>query len=744
MFGQQQPQQRSYCWPGTRIPILDEIDHWATATTSSSSLIYWLADAPGSGKSTIAASLAEVWRSNGILGGYYDFETSNSIYAPEENDGSLVPGIGDIVDALCEALATQLGAAYPELSSLVFRALSDVHCSPPASSLRSLSRQLALAILDPLKTLQRARYGLQPHAKILFILDSIEKCPPHHRAAILQVIKDVNSAQTGTKFLLIGGLPTIGDNGDISDELLDCPPSILTRGSINIHSASNMADILLYLTSQFHVHAPRFNRHSQFRVALIEPTIRALMNRAEGLILWASLAFEILLMADNPTRMLLSLVEEDALADVNGLYLELVLTAQSNLDVLNKLRVPAPKGGKENRLEDISTGASTSPVTPVFPEAFPRNALASVLSALGYAAELLSVAALAEFTGLGLERTVLILDLLSLVIDSSQSSLRGSTSQPYLAQASSSRVNLSTTRSTPSPNLATPKPKKRASSAPRKSSFSPPRRQPRPLSSYGVPIFPVSPTSGNLSPSPDSSKPSDMETRSTRNSSPSGSRNLLAPSAGNLTLPLPSVAQAGRVVGDHSTRANVRIRHTTFREWIRLPHPPTLLSCLTGMGTVEEGDLRFVIAPSLEGAHAMLAKGCLGFIRTTTLTAEQVEERCRDAGAEDGNENEMRHGKDGGDIFEDDVLSYACRYWAYHCAELLKSLTAVQQHSEVYMSSSSSLGSRWKGIRGEMLEFFTRRLLWWVEVSVALRCTARGRRGLKALREVFMVYPSTL
>jgi hypothetical protein len=747
-------QQHSYCWPGTRIPILDEIDHWATSTITShgspsstsinTSLIYWLADIPGSGKSAIAASLVEEWRSKGILGGFYDFGTSNVVHVPELETGEgLVPGIGDITDALCEVWATQLGSAFPEISSPILRALSDIHRSPRSSSSRSFSNQLKQLVLDPLKTLQRARHDLQPHTKIIFVLDSIDECPPPHRTAILQAIKSVSTSRGGVKFFLISGLPTSESENDISVELLESPASLVTRGSINIHSASNMADILLYLTSQFQVHAAQFHNHSQFRTALIEPTIRVLAKRAEGLILWAMLAFEMLLTAENPTRMLLNLVEEDALSDVRGLYLELMLTAQFNLDILNELRAPpsAPREDTGNRGEEPST-SSAGPSMPVgvlprVPEAFPKNALAAVVSAVGYATEVLSVAAIAELTGLGLERTVIILDLLSTVLDHSYSSTGRSTSQPHVALTSSSRVNLVTGNAPPVSPL---KPRKRSASTPRKSSFSPPRKASRPASSHGIPRFLHSPMSANFASTSGGARRPSSDMTNQQQGQDSGSsthRSLQAPSKRNTTLavPFPSTAHSGH---GGATGRTVRIRHVTFREWVHLPHPPTLLSCLTGKGSAEEDDLRFLIAPSREGAHAMLAKGCFGIIRTTNLTPQQLEDRDR-GGTAEGCSDDSAKGSDAGDASEDEVVSYACRYWAHHCAEMLSSLTATRQRSEIYMSISSTIGPRWKAIRGDMLEFFTRKLLWWVDTSIALNCVPQGIRGLKGLRDILEV-----
>ncbi|CAG8605914.1 15623_t:CDS:2, partial [Acaulospora colombiana] len=86
----------------------------------------------------------------------------------------------------------------------------------------------------------------------------------------------------------------------------------------------------------FQLNAPRFHNEAQFRSALIEPTIRVLAKKANGLFLWAQLAFEVFLSAENPTKSLLNLVEEDALATIDGLYLEMLLLIQVKLDRKDK------------------------------------------------------------------------------------------------------------------------------------------------------------------------------------------------------------------------------------------------------------------------------------------------------------------------------------------------------------------------------------------------------------------------
>ena len=50
--------RRAVCTPGTRVRILGEITRWANDTSSESQSVYWLSGQAGSGKSTIAYTIA--------------------------------------------------------------------------------------------------------------------------------------------------------------------------------------------------------------------------------------------------------------------------------------------------------------------------------------------------------------------------------------------------------------------------------------------------------------------------------------------------------------------------------------------------------------------------------------------------------------------------------------------------------------------------------------------------------------
>ncbi|KAG8793774.1 hypothetical protein FRC17_008379, partial [Serendipita sp. 399] len=512
-------------------------------------------------------------------------------------DGARKPVGGRVIDTLCESWAAQLGSEFPELTPLIVQALSDLHRTQPQSASRSFPHQFNSLILQPLRQLQRSKHDLAPQAKILFVLDTVDACSQEERREILRGLKGINASH-GIKILLVSELPSTEGLSDIAAELIDTSTStsspinpspsatIILRGSINIHSASNVADILLYLTSRFQQHANTFHSHPQFRPALIEPTIRVLAKRAEGIFLWAKVAFEMLLSADNPTRMLLNLIEEDSLSDLNGLYLECVLEAQTRLNTIQE-----SNKGKQREQGLV----------------YPRNSLAVILSCVAYATEVLSISTLAAMSTLGVDRVLTIVHLLSALLEISGSSPLDMTGPSLLSKRRSEEFRSSSFAKLPAaqastisiPNMSSPsmppfQPPRSSSKRPksanaRKTSFSPAAKK---RASRPSPKAASSPISGTAPISTAEGHPlySGLEGPPPWEELQSPAGGFLSPSdASPVTNRQEQYIKGGSSAFDHSL---VRVRHSTMRDWICRQHPPTLLSSLMGKGAMEEDDLR--------------------------------------------------------------------------------------------------------------------------------------------------------
>ncbi|CAG8745919.1 307_t:CDS:2, partial [Acaulospora colombiana] len=204
-----QQSQYTYCWPGTRSTLLDDMDHWAETSTSDNSLVYWLADVAGSGKSTIAQSLADDWRDRKILGGHHDFALRLKRFDY------------DFIPEMFESWSNQLAATFPERAGPINQAREELKSSSVELNW-SFEDYLRFLVLQPLSNLQRAHHGLSPQAKIVFILDSLDECPPDICAKIVQGLKIVNASH-GVKFLLISRVYPGNHESDLTTEILQLP-----------------------------------------------------------------------------------------------------------------------------------------------------------------------------------------------------------------------------------------------------------------------------------------------------------------------------------------------------------------------------------------------------------------------------------------------------------------------------------------------------------------------------------------
>ncbi|PYH91216.1 hypothetical protein BO71DRAFT_433082 [Aspergillus ellipticus CBS 707.79] len=142
-----------FCLEGTRKEILQNIETWAEAEDEN--CIFWLSGMAGTGKSTIARSVAQMFTDKNCLGASFFFargqrERAESIY--------FIP-----------TLAKQLARTVPDLVSH----LSDVIKQDESIPYKSLSAQWSSLILDPLSNLG---YSLMAPLVLVLVIDALDEC----------------------------------------------------------------------------------------------------------------------------------------------------------------------------------------------------------------------------------------------------------------------------------------------------------------------------------------------------------------------------------------------------------------------------------------------------------------------------------------------------------------------------------------------------------------------------------------
>jgi len=145
---------------GTRVDILQKVHLWVK---SKQPLLFWMSGMAGTGKSTIAQSVAEAYDQNGSLCASFFF--SRDQQARRETR------------LLFQTIAFQLGCAYPALKLQIAKALED-----PTVLNSTLKRQLRQLILDPISEISDTF-----SSPVVVVLDALDEC--EEEDAISRIIR---------------------------------------------------------------------------------------------------------------------------------------------------------------------------------------------------------------------------------------------------------------------------------------------------------------------------------------------------------------------------------------------------------------------------------------------------------------------------------------------------------------------------------------------------------------------------
>ncbi|KAF9783107.1 hypothetical protein BJ322DRAFT_136413 [Thelephora terrestris] len=167
---------RRGCLKGTREAVLDEIESWSK--DYSLSPVYWLNGLAGTGKSTIAQTIAERLFADGRLGASFfcsrDFEDRRDLRY------------------IFPTLAIQLAHSHPEFRSILVALIR----SKPSIVHESLCNQMESLIVRPLSTL---------NVSTVIIIDALDECADEEpQSAILSVMGRLVEGIPTIKFLITG------------------------------------------------------------------------------------------------------------------------------------------------------------------------------------------------------------------------------------------------------------------------------------------------------------------------------------------------------------------------------------------------------------------------------------------------------------------------------------------------------------------------------------------------------------
>jgi hypothetical protein len=179
LFDSFMDQNEDKCLRGTREELLQQVQHWGMSGDRG---IFWLSGMAGTGKSTIARTVAQMFKEHGILGASFFFKRGR---ADRSSAAKLFPTI-----------VKQLAVHIPQMISGVQKAVDD----DPTIGGKSLEKQFKQLILQPLLAVKQG----QAMSPTVVVIDALDECEPKEdlRTVLALLAKAVIATGTTIRFFL--------------------------------------------------------------------------------------------------------------------------------------------------------------------------------------------------------------------------------------------------------------------------------------------------------------------------------------------------------------------------------------------------------------------------------------------------------------------------------------------------------------------------------------------------------------
>ena len=284
---------RPECLENTRVQTLQDIYGWLSGTGYQNILL--LTGGAGTGKSTIATTVAESCRRSGYLGCHLFFIRGKS-------DPSTV----------LRTISYNLAVSYPPIARFIDE---EVKQSGELSS-ATLKSEFDILLRKPLSSISS-----QISYPILVVLDAIDECgTPHSRQVLLNVLRDgILSLHSAIRFVI---------TGRPEEDILSLASLPNVHHSIlNQQSEESMHDVPAYIESEL----GKLRSSNMLRVPSDWPwdeSLRILSQSANGLFIWASTAIKFIQEEKlNRLGRLEGLVRNASSLNINDLYITILENA---------------------------------------------------------------------------------------------------------------------------------------------------------------------------------------------------------------------------------------------------------------------------------------------------------------------------------------------------------------------------------------------------------------------------------
>jgi hypothetical protein len=249
------------CLPNTRVDLLREIHNWAGGESSPN--IFWLNGLAGTGKSTIAQTVAAEYHAKGQLAGSFFFSRA----------GRDVSHAGKFVTSIASQLANTIpGLKRPICDAIVNR--NDI-------ASQALDEQWQELILGPFSTLD----DKDSSSKYVLVVDALDECEDQSNIQIiLQLLAKVQSLKALQLRVLLTSRPEVPIQFSFTQMQLDKHQDVVLH---HIEPTIVEHDISLFLRH----HLGLIGRECQLPAGWPEESIiERLVQNSGGLFIWAATA----------------------------------------------------------------------------------------------------------------------------------------------------------------------------------------------------------------------------------------------------------------------------------------------------------------------------------------------------------------------------------------------------------------------------------------------------------------------
>ncbi|CAG7848296.1 SubName: Full=Related to NACHT and WD40 domain protein-Penicillium marneffei {ECO:0000313/EMBL:CCA73419.1} [Serendipita indica DSM 11827] len=303
------------CEPGTRVDVLTKIRQWARDHNDRQQ-IFWLRDAGGTGKSTIAVTMANEWAREKRLAGRFFFSPNVDI--------------NQRIKFFCRIVAADIACQFPLLRRQIELPLSEL---PWMESRMDFVLQFRRVILGPLQEQIAGR-------AVCLVVDALDNCEVQDRVFFLKTI-----LIELPKFPLLKVLITSRELQDIADRLANSP-LVCGQGVqlLNVNSPPQN-DISVYI-------------HSKLQSYPLKDRQRIIAH-SQGLFIWAATFCRALLQTRLGARLLNNLAHQAVTGSIDQLYLDILKqasvdkNAEENLTLVLQVIISAFQPVSSNTIRDL-------------------------------------------------------------------------------------------------------------------------------------------------------------------------------------------------------------------------------------------------------------------------------------------------------------------------------------------------------------------------------------------------------